>query len=339
MIKFSFILPVYKVEAYLRECVNSIVCQTYKNFEIILVDDGSPDGCPELCNLLATEDSRIRVLHKPNGGLSDARNAGLHVAVGDYVIFVDSDDMWIGEDSLERLARIIEQYPQCQFYVFNCQYYYPNNQSCDKWVPYAQELLTPVNGSMALISLVSSGTMPMSAWLKVIDRRWLLYSKITFKIGQIAEDIPWFINLLDKCMSCVFVNDYIYAYRQGVAGSITASGGERSFNSVLDIIYTELELIDKRSFTHEAKNSLRSFLAYELCLLIAATSDLPRVMRKSVRAKLKNLCWLMKYTQNPKVRMVSKVYDLLGYAMTEGILRIFLWYKSIRKRSVVIKIF
>lgn len=330
MAKFSFVLPIYNVEIYLRECVNSITCQTYKNIEIILVDDGSPDGSPELCDLLAIEDSRIRVLHKPNGGLSDARNVGLQIATGDYVIFVDSDDMWIGEDSLERLVALIERYPECQFYGFNCLYYYPDNQSFDKWVPYAQDLLTPVNGSLALLSLVSSGTMPMSACLKVIDRQWLLDSKISFKIGQISEDVPWFINLLDKCKSCVFVNDYIYAYRQDVAGSITASGGERSFNNLLDIIYTELVLIDKRSFTHEAIDYLRSFLAYELCLLIAATCDLPRVMRKSARVKLKKLCWLLKYTQNPKVLMVSRVYNVFGYSITERVLRL---YKCYRKRG------
>ena len=101
--KISFILPVYNVEAYLRECVESLLAQTYTVFEIVLVDDGSPDGCPALCDQLATEDNRIKVLHKPNGGLSDARNAGLNIASGDYVIFVDSDDKWIGENSLEKL--------------------------------------------------------------------------------------------------------------------------------------------------------------------------------------------------------------------------------------------
>ena len=125
MMKITFILPVYKVEAYLRECVESLTCQTYKDIEIILVDDGSPDGCPALCDLLATEDYRIKVLHKPNGGLSDARNAGLKAATGDFIIFVDSDDLWVGKDSLEKMVALIENYPDCHFYGFNCQYFYP----------------------------------------------------------------------------------------------------------------------------------------------------------------------------------------------------------------------
>ena len=90
----SVIVPVYKTEAYLERCVNSIRNQTYTNLEIILVDDGSPDRCGEMCDTMATQDSRIRVIHKENGGLSSARNAGLDVMTGDYVGFVDSDD-WI----------------------------------------------------------------------------------------------------------------------------------------------------------------------------------------------------------------------------------------------------
>jgi len=88
----SVIVPIFKVESYLRACVESITAQTYRELEIILVDDGSPDGCPALCEELAREDPRIKVIHKENGGLSDARNAGLDIATGDYIGFVDSDD-------------------------------------------------------------------------------------------------------------------------------------------------------------------------------------------------------------------------------------------------------
>lgn len=102
----SVIVPVYKVEAYLERCVSSIRNQTYQNLEILLVDDGSPDRCGEMCDALAAQDTRIRVIHKENGGLSDARNAGLDAMRGEYVCFVDSDD-WIGQNTcallLERL--------------------------------------------------------------------------------------------------------------------------------------------------------------------------------------------------------------------------------------------
>lgn len=102
----SIIVPVYKVEKYLERCVESLCSQTLRDIEIILVNDGSPDRCPELCEALARQDSRIRVVHKKNGGLSSARNAGLRVATGDYVGFVDSDDT-VDLDMFEKLHRVI----------------------------------------------------------------------------------------------------------------------------------------------------------------------------------------------------------------------------------------
>ncbi len=104
----SIIIPIYKVEQYLDECVTSIINQTYKDLEIILVDDGSPDGCPQMCDKWAEKDNRIRVVHKKNGGLSSARNAGLKVAKGEYVGFVDSDD-YVDTTMFEDLMRIMNQ--------------------------------------------------------------------------------------------------------------------------------------------------------------------------------------------------------------------------------------
>ena len=325
--KVSYIIPVYKVEQYLKQCVDSVLAQTYRNIEVILVDDGSPDSCPILCEQLSLLDDRIKVLHKSNGGLSDARNAGLKIATGDYVVFMDSDDLWLGEDSLDKLMSLINRYPGCRFYGFNCQYYYPDSNIYTKWVQYADEVLAPISGSSAMVSLVKSGTFPMSACLKVIDRQWLMDNQITFKVSQISEDIPWFINLLEKSSKCMFVNDYIYAYRQNVAGSITASGGERAFDSLLDIVKTELVLIDNRSFTREAIDALYSFLAYEMSILMTMVCGLPKNKQPYARVEIKNLCWLLKYTQNPKVRMVSRVYNIFGYAITERILRLYNWYR------------
>ncbi|HEY8803664.1 MAG TPA: glycosyltransferase, partial [Clostridium sp.] len=98
----SIIVPIYKVEVYIRNCVDSILNQTYKNLEIILVDDGSPDNCGNICEEYSSKDKRIKVIHKKNGGLSSARNAGLDIASGEYIGFIDSDD-WIEGDMYESL--------------------------------------------------------------------------------------------------------------------------------------------------------------------------------------------------------------------------------------------
>ena len=114
----SVIVPVYKAEKYLDKCVQSIVNQTYKNLEIILVDDGSPDNCPEMCDEWAKKDSRIKVIHKENGGVSSARNAGLDNSFGDYIGFVDSDD-FIENDFYECLYdNLVENGADISFCTF-----------------------------------------------------------------------------------------------------------------------------------------------------------------------------------------------------------------------------
>ena len=108
--KISVVIPIYKVEAYLAECLDSVVKQTYRDTEIILVDDASPDGCGEICDRYAAGDSRIKVVHREkNGGLAEARNTGMDHAVGDYIFFVDSDD-WLAENTLEMLYEGLNKY-------------------------------------------------------------------------------------------------------------------------------------------------------------------------------------------------------------------------------------
>jgi glycosyltransferase involved in cell wall biosynthesis len=100
-IVFSIIVPVYRVEEYIHRCVDSLLRQTYPHIEVILVDDGSPDGCPAICDAYARQDARVKVIHKPNGGQADARNRGLEIATGDYIVFVDSDD-YIEQNSCQQ---------------------------------------------------------------------------------------------------------------------------------------------------------------------------------------------------------------------------------------------
>ena len=116
---FSIIIPIYKVEQYLNECVDSILNQSFLDYEIILVEDGSPDKCPEICDKYAEIDDRIHVIHKKNGGLSSARNHGVESAKGEYIIFVDSDDCWNDNGALDDLARKIQELKSVDILVFN----------------------------------------------------------------------------------------------------------------------------------------------------------------------------------------------------------------------------
>lgn len=321
--KVSFILPIYNVEKYLSECVESILVQTYSDFEILLVDDGSPDNCPALCDEWARKDDRIKALHKSNGGLSDARNYGLEHAQGDYVVFVDSDDFWVNKDCLENLMNVVDVHPECDFIGFNCSYYYSDTKTFKKWVAYDESLSKPTDKDTVLCSLVASGTFPMSACLKIIKRKSLSEINLHFIKGLLSEDIPWFIDLLEGAKKCMFINDYIYAYRQGVVGSISNSFSVRNFNSILRIIDNELQKLEGRTFNEKTKDYIKSFLAYELCICLGGLGQLEKSVRNEYYEKLKPYKWLLKFRQNPKVKKVSILNSLVGFRLTRFFLEFY----------------
>lgn len=310
----SFIVPVYKAEPYIRQCVDSLLAQTYTDYEIVLVDDGSPDNCPAICDSYAEQDGRIRVIHKANGGLSDARNTGLQNALGEYVIFIDSDDFWLEKDSLGFLVSEIKRKP-VDFLGFNGSYYFPESNSLSVFPPYSDKLSNPVSGSTAIYQMTEVGLFQVSACLKVIKREFLIKNDLFFVKGQTAEDIPWFINLLDCCKECAFINHYIYAYRKGLAGSISSQMDEKHFLSLFGIFKTELEKVEGRSFTEEAKDSLRSFLAYEYCILLIYE------ISKELRKELYSYKQILHYDQHPKVRKASRINKMFGIGVTAWVLK------------------
>ena len=175
----SVIVPVYKVEEYLDECVQSLINQTYTNLEIILVDDGSPDGCPQMCDDWAMRDARIKVIHKKNGGLSDARNAGLDICTGDYVAFVDSDD-WIKPEMYRYMYDAIkrEKADICACNIISC---YPNRE-----VSWGGKAYTVGDSETMLDRLYSDSAFPVCAWNKLYRRE--LWQEFRFPVGKICED-------------------------------------------------------------------------------------------------------------------------------------------------------
>lgn len=202
----SIIVPVYNVEQLLERCVESICSQTYENIEIILVDDGSTDKSGELCDEYAKKDSRIKVIHKTNGGLSDARNAGLEIAMGDYVSFIDSDD-WIEKEFHEKLYNALMRY-NCD--IAGCKY-----RKCTSVSEISGnagngqvEIYNKLNGLSALIS----ETIKQVVWNKLYKRE--IIEGIFFERGKYHEDEFWSYQILARCNKYVEI-DYIgYNYFQ-----------------------------------------------------------------------------------------------------------------------------
>lgn len=216
--KVSVIIPVYNVEKYLRQCVDSVLNQTYQNIEVILVDDGSPDHCPEICDDYAQKDIRVKVLHKDNGGLSSARNAGVEMATGEYGIFIDSDDYWKTENGLEVLINRVEDH--CTDVLsFGYEKY---DEESKVAVPYFQESIEfdyqLGNKVRQLDELTRKNLYIASACNKLI--RMSILRGVTFEQGMVSEDVEWCARLMTEADSFDFVNLNFYCYRQR-SGSIS----------------------------------------------------------------------------------------------------------------------
>lgn len=325
--KISFIIPVYKVEKYLHNCIDSILNQTYKNFEIILVDDGSPDNSGTICDNYSSKYECIRTIHKPNGGAAQARNYGLNCAKGDYVIFVDGDDFWTEKTHLQCLINIIKQNPTLDFIGFNCSYYYSPKQY-KRWIKYQPDILQESDKNSLITKLVRCGVFPMSPCLKIIKTRTLVKNDIYFPEGITGEDIPWFIDLLDRCKNFKFINLYIYAYRQDNTNSVSHNFTIKTFDDFIYIIQSELDKLPTRSFDDYTKQALKSFLGYEFCYLLAQIKKLPINIRQRKRDELLKYKWLLEYTENPKVKLVHWTKKIIGIFLTEKLLNLFMATKS-----------
>lgn len=256
----SVIVPVYKVEKYLEKCIESIIKQTYTNLQIILVDDGSPDNCGKICDEYAKKDSRIEVIHKINGGLSDARNVGINRANGRYIGFVDSDD-YIKEDMYEKLINLIKEYDAdisiCNLYdVIDGKEYVRNKDNG----------IHEYSRIDILKEILLDKNIQSYAWNKLYKKE--LFDEIKYPIRKKYEDIGTTFYLFEKCNKIVVISEPEYYYLKradSLVNNVTES-------TILD--YTEI-IIQRYLYIKQNIKELRKYNNYYLAkTLITAHNDI-----------------------------------------------------------------
>lgn len=212
----SIIVPVYKVEAYLKRCVESLLVQTYPNLEIILVDDGSPDGCPGICDSYGKKDQRIRVIHQKNAGLSGARNAGIDIAEGTYLAFVDSDD-YVAPDFIQSLYEILRE-TGCA--IGQCRFAYVQGEPLEAEDGRSFRIYRGESLMEQLYGPEEEATCFVVAWNKLYRRE--LFDHIRYPAGRIHEDEATTYRLFHEGKKLAFLDRALYGYYTENGGSITA---------------------------------------------------------------------------------------------------------------------
>ena len=208
--KISIIVPVYNVEQYLPQCIESIINQTYQNLQIILVDDGSPDNSGRICDEYAEKDLRIKVIHKENGGVGSARNEGINYALGEYIYFVDADDYLESELIDICMNTIIKQYPDMLIFGFNKVD--KNGLNKKPVIPPAYSINDLSTEKDALADIFCSGT-GLAVWDKLIKTKLIKDNNILFDNKKRGEDFTFVVECLHHTNNLVSISKAMYNYR------------------------------------------------------------------------------------------------------------------------------
>lgn len=241
--RLSVIVPVYRVEHTLDRCLKSIVCQNHDDMEVILVDDGSPDRCPQLCDEWAQRDSRIRVVHRKNGGLSAARNTGIDMAQGDYLTFVDSDD-FIGLETYRQLMERLTERPDIDLLEYPIYWHYGAKDQ--KIIDFNEQEYTDISAYW----LQGRAYEHSYAWNKIYRRE--LFQDVRFPEGEVFEDMATLPRLLQHARCIVTGQQGLYHYcwnEQGITATAGADELEQLLDNHLNII-TDRRLLDERYYMH-----------------------------------------------------------------------------------------
>ena len=245
---FSIIVPIYNVERYLEQCIESVLAQNYQNYELILVDDGSPDNSIDICTKYAKQHHNIVFIRKVNGGLSDARNAGIKLARGEYLMFLDSDDYWEGTSILSDLAKISEENPD--LIIYDLTFRYKDNKK--EYYPISKEGLTG-DYIADFYTLTSRNIFRPSACNKVVKRKIIIDNQLFFPKGKNHEDLDWSFNLAPYILSYAIYDSYFYTYRTKRLGSITEFVKPKNTKDLIDIVLEKLNKIENMKNSPLAK--------------------------------------------------------------------------------------
>ena len=305
----SIIVPIYNVEKYLKKCIESILHQTYENFELILVDDGSPDSCGKICDDYAKNDHRIKVIHKKNGGLSDARNAGIEVAKGEYIGFVDSDDYissTMYKDLLDGCLSNKADIAMCGRYVVSESYEIIKEE-------FVTDNLKKYSSGVAIGKLLLWDTCDSAAWDKLYKKS--LFNGIKYPLGVMSEDYDVTSRLFAKANQIIHVGKALYYYVQR-NGSITKQHFNRNRFETIYQVYNLASFVN--SSYSELKNNARYFVAQHLISLERYSLrcddvEYTKEMKMTVHECIRNVESVIKctyLTNMEKIKFIVRIIQL-----------------------------
>lgn len=263
MLKISVIIPVYNVEKYLAECLESVINQSYSNMEILCINDGSTDSSSRILQIYEQRDKRIKVISQPNQGLSVARNTGIEYATGDYICFLDSDDMLV-QSAIDTIVRELEP-TMADALVFNASIIY-ENEYCKKqynkseYFKRKNNYVNITSGQEMFVNMMRNGDFCIAAWLLVVKREWLLQKNIKFYPGIVHEDNLFCIQCYLGTETMKYIEKSIYIYRIRENSITTKTVDERRLYSLLVNYGFVLKELFSEKYSEDVKEQLSLYI-------------------------------------------------------------------------------
>ena len=308
---FSITVPIYNVELYLEECVDSILSQSFTDFELILVDDGSTDRSPELCDAFAAKDSRIKVIHNPNGGASAARNTGMKAAQGQYLLSIDSDDFFLAPDVLQKIHDACEDK---DIVLYRYQKYFSSDNRLEDPAFHYPTLEKDEPFSVSVDKLVRADAFFGMAWMKAAKRELVEKNDVYFEEGIVGEDIDWNYKLYGCATSLAVIDESFVAYRQR-ENSVTSAPKLKSLTSLLYILEKWAATFEQLS-DETLKAALLGSLAKHYSNMLIAYTRIQDREKRNYRDRIRALAWLLRHGLSARPQKMGKIYRLLGFQPT-----------------------
>lgn len=316
---FSFIIPVYNVENYLEECIESILNQSFNDYEIILIDDDSTDNSLKICNYFKKKDNRVKVISKKNEGLAETRNRGLDISRGDYIIFLDSDD------HIEKTGKVLLSFydllkdKSVDVLFFHLTPFILNNDSTYKIyeVPLRKNII-----STSDISIIFNKRLYVAtACDKIVRRKLIVDNQIKFSKGLLSEDIKWCGDLLKSTKNILFYPAIFYYYRKNRLGSITYKTSKKNIRDIIFQLESHFILINK------SDEYVNEFYAFYYLSCLKQMIDHDEFSLNEIIRVMKPMALYIKLSNEKRIKIFSSMMRLLGFDASVKIVTLFLRIK------------
>lgn len=318
---FSIIIPVYNVQRYLDACIRSVIEQSFKDFEVILVDDGSTDRSGINCDAWANKDTRIRVIHQGNRGLAFARNVGIKESQAEYLIFLDSDDYWSDMDGLTKLKQVIESsqsVPEVILFAFQ-----KKNLRTRKIlkIPLTVQLQDSVTADECKKELLSKRQYCNSACVKAVQKDFLENNRIEFPIGRKSEDLIYSRCILTAMQKFAILSDPLLVYQINRESSITSSFTLKNYTDIIEQMTQDLTQICQEPFSVQEQG--KAYWAEQACWFLGYLPWVDRPLQRLID-ECEIAFSILPYGLSRRTRLVSRMVNTIGKPATVRLLNLYL---------------